>query len=183
MTYRRESEAIYPPVDVESFHCKPAEDYALVVSEMVAYKRIDTLVRCCSRCGRRLKIAGAGTEYRTLRAMAAPNVEFLGRVSDEELRELYLGCRFFLLPGEEDFGGQRKAGSGVGSGQRAGDGPVFRRVFYDAPEEDAITEAIARLEEMEDSIRPAGLQAWARQFSEGIHAPDVGGTEDSRAKS
>src|SRR5580698_10999605 len=45
-TYRRESEVIYPPVDVASFYWKPPEDYALVVSELVPYKRIDTLVRC-----------------------------------------------------------------------------------------------------------------------------------------
>src|ERR1019366_9556418 len=103
-TYRRESEGVHPPVDVGSFFWRPAEDYFLAVSELVPYKRIDSLVRVFSTTGRRLKIAGAGPEYARLRAMAASNVEFLGRVGDAELRELYACCRAFLLPGEEDFG-------------------------------------------------------------------------------
>ena len=67
-------------MDVESFYWKPPEDYFLIVSELVPYKRIDSAVRLFSRTGRRLVIAGAGPEYRSLRKMAAPNVEFLGRV-------------------------------------------------------------------------------------------------------
>jgi glycosyltransferase involved in cell wall biosynthesis len=31
-------------------------------------------------------------------------VEFLGRVDDEQLRDLYRGARALVLPGEEDFG-------------------------------------------------------------------------------
>ena len=172
-TYRREADVIYPPVDVASFYCKPAEDYALAVSELVPYKRIDTLVRSFSRSGRRLRIAGAGPAYRALRAMSSPNVEFLGRVSDEELRELYARCRFFLLPGEEDFGiaavealASGKPVVALGRGGALETVPFFGGVFYGAPEDDAIAEAIARLESMEGSIRPADLQAWAGQFSE-----------------
>lgn len=173
-TYRRESEVIYPPVDVESFYWKPAEDYSLAVSELVPYKRIDTLVRCFSRSGRRLKIAGAGPEYRALRAIASHNVEFLGRVTDEELRELYARCRFFLLPGEEDFGitavealASGKPVAALGRGGALETVPLFGGVFYNAPEPDTIADAIARLESVEDTIHPADLQAWARQFSAG----------------
>ena len=36
--------------------------------------------------------------------MAGPNVEFVGRVPDEELFGLFAGCRSYILPGEEDFG-------------------------------------------------------------------------------
>src|ERR1051325_6783270 len=52
-TYRRESEGVYPPVAVETFYSKPAEDYFLIVSELVPYKRIDSAVREFSRNGRR----------------------------------------------------------------------------------------------------------------------------------
>jgi glycosyltransferase involved in cell wall biosynthesis len=172
-TYRRESEVIYPPVEVDSFYWKPPEDYALAVSELVPYKRIDALVRCFTRSGRRLKIAGAGPEYRVLRAMASPNVEFLGRVTDEELRELYARCRFFVLPGEEDFGitpvealASGKPVVALGRGGAVETVPLFGGVLYDAPEPECISEAIDRLEAMEDSIHPADLQAWARKFSE-----------------
>src|SRR5579863_8361895 len=80
--YRRDSQVIYPPVAVETFFWKPPEDYYLIVSELVPYKRIDTAVRLFSRTGRKLRIAGAGPEYQSLKRMAGPSVEFLGRVSD-----------------------------------------------------------------------------------------------------
>ena len=102
-TYRREARVIFPPVAVETFYAKPREDYYLIVSELVAYKRIDSAVRVFSRSGRRLKIAGDGPEFAKLKRIAAPNIEFCGRVTDGELRELYARCRAFLMPGEEDF--------------------------------------------------------------------------------
>src|SRR5215813_4609556 len=43
-TYGRESVVVYPPVEVESFRCEPAEDYFLMVSELVPYKRLDTAI-------------------------------------------------------------------------------------------------------------------------------------------
>ena len=170
-TYRRESEVVYPPVDVNSFYWKPAEDYFLAVSELVPYKRIDSLVRWFSMTGRRLKIAGAGPEYASLRAMAAPNVEFLGRVTDAELRELYARCRAFLLPGEEDFGltpvealASGKPVVALGRGGALETVPGFGGLFYDEPA--GLADAMERLEALEPSVRPAELQAWARRFSE-----------------
>ena len=103
-TYRRESEVIYPPVDVETFRYERAEDYFLAVSELVPYKRIDLLVKHFTRTGQPLRIAGDGPDSRALRAVAGRNIQFLGRVSDADLRDLYARCRAFLMPGEEDFG-------------------------------------------------------------------------------
>jgi glycosyltransferase involved in cell wall biosynthesis len=170
-TYRRESDVIHPPVDVDSFYGKPAEDYFLVVSELVPYKRIDSAVRWFAQSGRRLKIAGAGPEYANLRALAKPNVEFLGRVTDDELRDLYARCRAFLLPGEEDFGitpvealASGKPVIALGRGGALETVPAFGGVFYDAPE--GIGHAIAKFEAMEDSFRAGDLQQWTRQFSE-----------------
>ena len=172
-TYRREAEVIYPPVDVDSFHWKPSDDYYLIVSELIAYKRIDLAVRVFSRNGRRLKIAGAGPEYRALRRMASANIEFTGRVSDAELRELYSHCRAFLMPGEEDFGiapvealASGKPVIALGRGGALETVPPFGGVFFDEPAEDALQEAILRLDEMEAEIRPAELQSWVQRFSE-----------------
>src|SRR5713226_1906141 len=85
-TYRREAEVIYPPVAVESFCWKPPQDYYLIVSELVAYKRIDYAVRLFMASGRKLKIVGDGPEFRKLKRLASANIEFCGRVSDQELR-------------------------------------------------------------------------------------------------
>jgi glycosyltransferase involved in cell wall biosynthesis len=172
-TYRREAEVIHPPVDVDSFYSKPAEDYFLVAGELVPYKRADTVVRWFSRTGRRLKVAGSGPELPRLRRMAGPGVEFLGRVSDEALRELYARCRAFLLPGEEDFGmtpvealASGKPVIALGRGGALETVPPFGGVFYAEPQDDAIAAAMAQFEDMEPSVRPAELQAWSRQFSE-----------------
>jgi glycosyltransferase involved in cell wall biosynthesis len=172
-TYRRESDVIHPPVAVDSFYWKPAEDYFLVVSELVPYKRIDVAVRLFSRTGRPLRIVGGGPEYRKLSQMAKPNVQFLGRVPDGQLRELYAGSRALLLPGEEDFGiapvealSSGKPVIALGRGGALETVPAFGGVFYDEPDEDQLDQAIARFERMEAQILPSELQAWSRQFSE-----------------
>jgi glycosyltransferase involved in cell wall biosynthesis len=170
-TYRRESTVIHPPVDVGSFHHKPAADYFLAAGELVAYKRLDSVVQAFSCSGRPLKIAGAGPEYKRLRALAAPNVEFLGRVTDGELRDLYARCRAFLLPGEEDFGmtpvealASGKPVIALARGGALETVPPFGGVLY--PEPAALGSAIAQFEKLEAHIRPAELQSWAHQFSE-----------------
>jgi len=172
-TYRREADVVYPPVDVEAFYWRPAQDYFLIVSELVAYKRIDYAVRAFAKSGRRLKIAGEGPEYRQLVKMAAPNVEFCGRVTDAELRELYARCRAFLLPGEEDFGmttvealASGKPVVALGRGGALETVPPFGGVLYRESEEAQLEEAIERLEQLEATLRPAELQARARHFSE-----------------
>src|SRR5258705_10381390 len=77
--YRRESQVVYPPVAVETFYRKAAEDYYLIVSELVPYKRIDTAVRLFSRTGRKLRVVGDGPEYPRLKAMKRANVQLCGR--------------------------------------------------------------------------------------------------------
>ena len=104
--YRRDSEVIHPPVDVDRFRVSSSgvDDYYLVVSRFVTYKRIDLAVQAANRLGRRLLVVGDGPNRAKLEAMAGPTVEFLGWRSDEEIAELYARCRAFLFPGWEDFG-------------------------------------------------------------------------------
>jgi glycosyltransferase involved in cell wall biosynthesis len=107
--------------------------YALVVSALAPYKRIEVAIAACQRAGIELRIAGDGPERgrlerlaRTVRMAgeagqggqagqagraasghgsgAPPRVELLGRVGDAALRDLYRGARMLLQPGVEDFG-------------------------------------------------------------------------------
>jgi glycosyltransferase involved in cell wall biosynthesis len=172
-TYRRESSVIYPPVAVEKFYSKPSEDYYLIVSELVNYKRIDSAVRVFSKSGRKLKIAGDGPELRALKSVAAKNIEFCGRVPDEELRELFARCRAFLMPGEEDFGitavealASGKPVIALGRGGACETVPPFGGLLYSGDTDDALGEAILQWDAMEPHVDPAALEHWAGQFSE-----------------
>lgn len=170
--YRRDSQVVYPPVAVEKFHHAPPEDYYLIVSELTAYKRLEDAVRCCSRTGRKLKIAGQGPEYRRLKNIANSNVEFCGNVPDRELRELYARCRAFLMPGEEDFGitaveatASGKAVIALGRGGVTESAPLAE-FFYRQAGDAALEAAMLTFEAAEDRIDPEPLQEHARKFSE-----------------
>lgn len=175
-TYRRDAEVIYPGVPVETFYWKEPEDYYLVVSELVAYKRVDAAVRLFSKTGRRLRVIGEGPEFGRLRAMAKSNVEFAGRVPEQDLRESYARCRALLMPGEEDFG--ITAVEALASGKAVialGRGGVLEivpaedpqgGVFYQEPNEEQLSEALRRFERIERAIHPRTLQSVAARFSE-----------------
>ncbi|MBV9743848.1 MAG: glycosyltransferase [Acidobacteriia bacterium] len=174
-TYRRESEVIYPPVEVDTFYWKPPRDYFLIVSELVPYKRIDTAVRLFTRTGRRLVIVGGGPEYRPLRSMAGKTVEFSGRLRDGELRELYASCRALILPGEEDFGmtavealASGKPVIALGRGGARESVPLTDPcggVLYDSPDEASLDTALRQFETLEPRIRAGDLARYARPFS------------------
>lgn len=103
--YQRESDIIYPPVDIHRFF--PSEehnDYYLIVSALVPYKRIDIAIDTFNRLDERLIIIGDGIEENRLKARAKKNIEFVGWVSDRELEQYYAGCKAVIFPGEEDFG-------------------------------------------------------------------------------
>ena len=111
--YQRDSTVIYPPVDVERFRpVDPAEveDFYLVVSRLIPYKRIDLAVQACTRLNLPLVVGGRGRDLERLQAMAGPSVRFLGHVPDEDLPGLMARCRAFIFPGLEDFGITPRAG-------------------------------------------------------------------------
>jgi glycosyltransferase involved in cell wall biosynthesis len=104
--YNRRAAVLYPPVDTRFFTPgdTPPRPYFLVVSALVPYKRIDLALDAAKRLGVPLKVVGGGPDAARLRAMAGPDVEWLGPVDAETLRTLYRSAQAVLLPGEEDFG-------------------------------------------------------------------------------
>lgn len=103
--YKRESVVIHPPVRCNLFDIGEVdEDFFLVVSRLQEYKRIDLVVEAFNKLGLPVVIIGDGPEREKLQKMAKDNVKFLGRVSDEIIKEHYSKCKAFLFPGEEDFG-------------------------------------------------------------------------------
>jgi glycosyltransferase involved in cell wall biosynthesis len=103
--YHRNSEIIFPPVDTTRFQPSAVtDDYFLVVSRLIPYKRIDLAVQAATRLGVRLLVGGKGRDLDRLRDMAGSTVEFLGYVPDDQLPDLMARCKAFIFPGLEDFG-------------------------------------------------------------------------------
>jgi len=107
--YRREADVLPPPVATEFFTPGPeaAEGgggYALLVSALAPYKRVEQAIAACERLGLELRVVGSGPERARLERLAGGSTRLLGAVNGERLRELYRGADLFLQPGTEDFG-------------------------------------------------------------------------------
>jgi glycosyltransferase involved in cell wall biosynthesis len=174
--WRREADVVFPPVAVEKFEWKPPEDYFLMVGEMVPYKRMDDAVRVCTISGRKLKVVGNGPEFRRLRRLAGPTVEFCGHVPDAQLSALFARSRALLMPGEEDFGitavEALAAGKPVISPDRGGVPEILAKcagpagVLYPRPGLEGLTAALGRFEGIEATVPRVELRAAAAFFSE-----------------
>lgn len=179
--YHRQSEVIFPPVDVDLFQpSKEGHGYYLIVSALVPYKKVDLAVQAFNKSGSRLVVVGKGPDETKLRQMAKPNVEFVGWKSDEELARLYAGCSALIFPGEEDFGivpleamacGKPVIAYGVGGALETvqeGTSGVF---FYDKTVE-AMEKAIAKGTAIRFS--PEQIRNRALQFSRAIFKETLG---------
>jgi len=108
--WRRESQVIYPPIadfwleEKKQQTANNPSPYALIVSTLVPYKRIDIAITACNDLKTHLKIAGEGPDRGRLERMAGQTVELLGYRTEEQLKELYRDATATILPGEEDFG-------------------------------------------------------------------------------
>ncbi|HEY2383252.1 MAG TPA: glycosyltransferase [Terriglobia bacterium] len=105
--YGRDAAVIYPPVDTQFF--RPSTTglrggFYLAAGALVPYKRFDLIVEAFNRMGRRLIVAGHGSELARLRRIAGRNVEIRGSVSDGELRRLYQTAKGLVVAAREDFG-------------------------------------------------------------------------------
>ena len=112
--YGRQARVIHPPVDTEFFRpgAAAARDgvdrpFALAVSRMIAYKRLDLAIDACHRARIPLVVAGSGPDEARLRARAAAleaDVEFVIGPTDGALRHLYRSAAVLVFPAVEDFG-------------------------------------------------------------------------------
>ncbi len=184
--YRRRARVIHPPVATSRFAPLPpeqVEDYYLVLSALVPYKRVDLAVRACSRSGRRLKVVGTGPELERLRALAGPAVEFLGWQPDQALPGLYARCRALLFPGEEDFGitpveclasGRPVVALGRGGALETVSGPggspehPTAGCFFYRQDVPSLIAAMEELESRLDQFDPRVLAAHAAGFDTGL---------------
>ncbi len=106
--YRRDAYVIYPPVDTDFFSCEETiekEDYFLIVSALVPYKKVELAIETFNKTDYRLKIIGEGPEKRKLKKLVKNNnIEFLGAVDDNLLKKYYCKAKALIFTAEEDFG-------------------------------------------------------------------------------
>ena len=106
--YGRDSQIVHPPVNVSRFSktLKPSamSNYFLYVGRLVAYKRVDIVIKVFNELGLPLVIVGTGEQEGNLRSQAGPHIHFAGFVSHEELISYYQNCKALIFFHEEDFG-------------------------------------------------------------------------------
>jgi glycosyltransferase involved in cell wall biosynthesis len=169
--YRRKSAIIHPPVHTERF--APADrhdDYFLIVSRLIPYKRIDLAVRAFNDLGLPLWIGGEGRDRQSLEAMAGPNVRFLGHIPDGELAPLLAHCRAFVFPGLEDFGitpveamaAGRPVIAYAGGGALDSVAEGVTGTFFHEQTPESLASAVRRFDGA--AFDPAAIRAHAEQF-------------------
>lgn len=105
--YGRKSDVIYPPVDTSWIKTAIAGQRGrafLYAGALAPYKKAGLVIEAFNRLGLELWVVGGGQQEAKLRRMAKKNIVFFGRVSDQDLSDLYRRCRALVFPGTEDFG-------------------------------------------------------------------------------
>ncbi len=180
--YGRDSTVVHPPVEASTSKLSDkGGEYYVAIGRLVPYKRFDLAITACSALGRRLKVIGSGPAEKALRRMAGPTVEFLGQVSDQELRKHLADCRALLFPGEEDFGivpveaqsfgrpviayasgGVLETVRGIYPGKARVENPTG--VFFREQSSSSLTKAILEFESMEHDFCPQTIREHSIQF-------------------
>jgi len=184
--YRREPVVIHAPVEVSHGYLSDTiGNYYLTVGRLVDYKRIDLAVEACTRIRRPLRVVGDGPQYKRLKELAGPSVEFLGAVTDAQLHEQYAHARALLFPGNEDFGivplEAQSFGRPVIAYGRGGaletvkstsvsenfNPEMSTGIFFGEQQVESLASAILRFESVESKFSPTFIHCHAQQFDVG----------------
>ncbi len=175
--YGKEAEVIFPPVEVQKFHQNVhPENFFLIVSRLIPYKRIDLAIRAFNNLGLPLRIIGSGPAFESLKKLARPNVTFLGRVSDTELADYYADCKALIFPGVEDFGLVPLEANASGRPVIAFQGggamdtvlPGINGLFFGDPSVESLVEAVKSLENGRFDFQPERIRMHALKFDETV---------------
>ncbi len=178
--FGRQSDVLYPPVEVERFAPGAVGTHYLVLAELMAHKRIDVAVKAFNRLRLPLVVVGDGPELRRLRRMAGPTVTFTGRVSDAEVARRLASCRALVVTAAEEFGIAAVEAQAAGrpvvalaeGGVRESVLPGRTGVFYADSDPDALAEAVAAFDPL--GVDPAECVASARRFNRARFQHELG---------
>ncbi|EST12656.1 glycosyltransferase family 4 protein [Sporolactobacillus laevolacticus] len=177
--YRRESEVIYPPVDVDSFtYHENKNDYYVTASRMVPYKKIDLIVEAFSKMpDKKLIVIGDGPDFKKIEKIAGPNVKLLGYQNFEILKKYMQSAKAFVFAAEEDFGivpvEAQACGTPVVAFGKGGALETVRGldesnptgVFFQEQTVDSIKHAIHQLEANYQKFKPQNCRSNSEKFA------------------
>jgi glycosyltransferase involved in cell wall biosynthesis len=188
-SYSRPAAVVYPPIELDGVRVSlHRDDFYLIASRLLPYKRIDTAVEAFTNLGRPLVVVGDGPDRARLEAMSGPTVSFRGRVSESALQDLYQRCRATVVPGEEDLGltpleanaaGAPVIALGLGGARETVISNVTG-VLYPEPTVSALTQAVSKFETIRfdvGSVRRHAERFSRNRFRQGILAA----VEEARA--
>ncbi len=187
-----DAHVVYPPVATHRFKWTGDGEYYLSIARLTSNKRVDVIVQAFLRMpDRKLVVASGGPELANLRAIAdgAPNITFVGWLSEEGLRQHVGNAHAAIyLPVDEDFGmspvecmAAGKAVIGVA------EGGLLETVVHGKtgvliqgpPTPEKIQAAVFELESMNPATMRQACEARASHFSEARFINAVGKQLDS----
>lgn len=103
--YKRKALSINYPINTNKFvFSSEKEDYYLISSRMISYKRLDIAVETFNWLGLPLVIIGDGPERKRLEVNAMSNIKFLGYVDDKWRTHLMAKAKAVIVTALEDYG-------------------------------------------------------------------------------
>lgn len=177
--FGRQAEIIHPPVEVERFAPGPVGDRYVVLSELMAHKRIGIIVRACRELGLPLSVIGDGPDLHNLRALAGPSVEFCGRLPDAEVAERLAASRALIVAATEEFGIAAVEAQAAGRPVIAlSEGGLLETVvdgstgiFFETATVESLKDALRGFDPL--AIDPAACVANAQRFSGDVFAGSI----------
>jgi glycosyltransferase involved in cell wall biosynthesis len=183
--YNRNSTIINPPVECDRFRVSEVDDdYYLIVSAMVPYKRIDLAISVFNTLDRNLLIVGNGPELGNLKALSCSRISFVENADDKQVAEYMQRCRALIFPGLEDFGIVPLEAQACGKPVIAfGGGGALETVidldlsvqedatglFFYEQTPDSLLKAICRFEEIREKFKPQTCRKNAMRFDRRIY--------------
>jgi glycosyltransferase involved in cell wall biosynthesis len=178
--YRRTAKVIYPPVQIDRFpYLEQKDDFYLVVSRLVSYKKVSLIVEAFNQLGLPLVVIGDGPQMPSIRHLARSNIEILGSVSDEVVEKYMSRAKAFVYAACEDFGIALVEAQACGTPVIAfGSGGALETVrdsrqqgqngtglFFDQQSPKSIVEAVESFIERSKNIHPENCRLQARKFT------------------